>query len=96
VDDTRSEQVAANAQQSPRGRHRLALFWRLGSPCQLTDCLLTCEPGGRNWVRTSDPRYDALVCQRSLRNPVGWPWFLRAGGHQNSRLVAACSPRRWG
>jgi hypothetical protein len=33
-----------------------------------------------------------LECQRPLRNPVGWSWFLRAGGHQNSRLVAACSP----
>jgi hypothetical protein len=26
-----------------------------------------------------------------LGNPVGWSCFLRAGGHQFSRLVAACS-----
>ena len=31
-------------------------------------------------------------CQRPLGNPVGWSCFLRAGGHQFSRLVAACSP----
>src|SRR6185437_12193508 len=27
-----------------------------------------------------------------IRKSIGWPWFLRAGGHQFSRLVAACSP----
>ena len=32
------------------------------------------------------------ACQRPLGNPVGWSGLLRAGGHQFSRLVAACSP----
>ena len=34
----------------------------------------------------------AVGCQRPLGNPVGWSCFLWAGGHQFSRLVAACSP----
>ncbi len=33
-----------------------------------------------------------FVCQGPLGIPVGWPCLLRAGGHQFSRLVAACSP----
>jgi hypothetical protein len=37
-----------------------------------------------------------IACQRSLGNPVGWSCFARAGGHQFSRLVAACSPGRRG
>jgi hypothetical protein len=44
-------------------------------------------------LTTLDERLAQLTrCQRPLRNPVGWSWFLRAGGHQNSGLVAACSP----
>jgi Protein of unknown function (DUF4238) len=42
-------------------------------------------------------RYNTLqvriaYCQGPLGIPVGWPCLLRAGGHQFSRLVAACSP----
>jgi hypothetical protein len=37
-----------------------------------------------------------VVCQQPLGNPVGRSSLLRAGGHQNSGLVAACSPGgRW-
>jgi len=39
------------------------------------------------WARGTD----VLGCQRPWGNPVGWSCFLRAGGHQFSRLVAACS-----
>ncbi len=34
---------------------------------------------------------DRYLCQRSLGNPVGRSRFLRAGGHQFSRLVVGCS-----
>jgi hypothetical protein len=46
----------------------------------------------------ADRQFDEIIvttlpqCQRPLGNPVGWPGFLRVGGHQFSRLVAACSP----
>jgi hypothetical protein len=42
----------------------------------------------RPWPSVETPP----VCQRPLGNPVGWSGLLRAGGHQFSRLVAACSP----
>jgi hypothetical protein len=41
----------------------------------------------RRWSTRLEDR-----CQRPLGIPVGWSCFLRAGGHQFSRLVAACSP----
>src|SRR6516165_4604548 len=48
------------------------------------------------WNRMSSGSYFPApvrgVCQRSSGNLAGWPGILRAGGHQFSRVVAACSP----
>ena len=60
-----------------------------------------CPEAWREWVtrlayqplaRFPQDAEERAACQRSLGNLVGRVCFLRAGGHQFSRLVAACSP----
>ena len=77
----------ARASRAAEGDHGVLSPTQARSPRNATRSLAA---SGSQWPWQPMPAPGR--CQRPLGNPVGWSCFLRAGGHQFSRLVAACSP----